>query len=75
MNMEEKLHFDPIDREQVLLLASLTPGRRVWLMLEARELAVGLLRGRLRRRYPELSTRELNLKVLDEIKDERRSHA
>jgi hypothetical protein len=36
-------------------------------MLDARELAVGLIRGRLRRRYPHLSSREINLKVLEEI--------
>jgi hypothetical protein len=37
------------------------------LMLEARELAVSLIRGRLRRQYPDLSHSELNLKVLEEI--------
>jgi hypothetical protein len=36
-------------------------------MLDARALAVGLIRGRLRRRYPDLSSREINLKVLEEI--------
>jgi hypothetical protein len=34
-------------------------------MLDARELAVGLIRGRLQRKYPDLSPRELNLKVLE----------
>ena len=33
----------------------------------ARNTAVGLIRGRLRRQYPDLSLRELNLKVLEEI--------
>jgi hypothetical protein len=28
---------------------------------------VGLIRGRLRRRYPDLDQRELNLKVLEEL--------
>jgi hypothetical protein len=36
-------------------------------MLDARQLAVGLIRGRLRRQYPDLSLRELNLKLLEEI--------
>jgi hypothetical protein len=36
-------------------------------MLDARELAVGLIRGRLRQRYPRLSSREINLKVLEEL--------
>jgi len=59
--------FDPIDVEQMRLSARLTPGQRIQRMLDARELAVGLIRGRLRRRYPNLSSRELNLKVLEEI--------
>lgn len=59
--------FDPIDREQMRLRASLPPGRRFQALLDARELAVGLIRGRLRRQYPDLSLRELNLKVLEEI--------
>jgi hypothetical protein len=55
------------DREQVRLLASLPPHKRVRVMLEARELAVGLMRGRLRRRFPQLSTSQLNLKLLEEL--------
>ena len=55
------------DRVQLNLLAELRPAQRVRLMLEARELAVGLIRGRLHRHYPELSTAALNLKVLDEL--------
>jgi hypothetical protein len=52
--MSETLHFDPLDIEQMRRIARLTPGERIQLMLNARELAVGLKRGRLRRRYPEL---------------------
>jgi hypothetical protein len=59
--------FDPVDVEQLKLLAHLSPGRRWQCLLDARELAVGLIRGRLRRRYPELPVIELNLKVLEEI--------
>ena len=59
--------FDPPDVEQVRLLARLSPGQRIQVLLDARELAVGLIRGRLRRQYPDLSLRELNLKVLEEI--------
>jgi hypothetical protein len=59
--------FDPVDVEQLRLLSRLPPGRRLQVMLDARELAVGLIRGRLRRQYPDLSLRELNLKVLEEI--------
>lgn len=60
-------HFDPVDIEQLKLSARLSPGRRWQRLLDARELAVGLIRGRLRRRYPGLPSSELNLKVLEEI--------
>ena len=59
--------FDPVDLEQMRLLGRLTPGQRIQVMLDARELAVGLIRGRLRRQYPHLSRREINLRVLEEI--------
>jgi len=59
--------FDPVDLEQMRLLGRLTPGQRIRVMLDARELAVGLIRGRLRRQYPHLSSREINLRVLEEI--------
>ncbi|MBI1881339.1 MAG: hypothetical protein HYR94_24425, partial [Chloroflexi bacterium] len=59
--------FDPVDVAQLKLSAQLSPGRRWQRLLDARELAVGLIRGRLRRRYPELPAGELNLKVLEEI--------
>jgi hypothetical protein len=59
--------FDPVDLQQMRLLAQLSPGGRIRAMLDARELAVGLIRGRLRRQYPDLSLRELNLKVLEEL--------
>lgn len=54
-------------REQVRMWAKLPPHKRVRAMLEARELAVGLIRGRLRRKYPDLSINVLNLKVLEEL--------
>ena len=59
--------FDPVDLEQMRLRGRLPPGRRIQAMLDARELAVGLIRGRLRRGHPSLSPRELNLKVLEEV--------
>jgi hypothetical protein len=64
---ETTYRFDPVAVEQIRLSARLTPGQRIRRMLDARELAVGLIRGRLRRRYPDLPSRELNLKVLEEI--------
>jgi hypothetical protein len=67
--MQERI-FRPhvIDREQVRLLVNLPPQKRVRLMLDARELAVGLIRGRLRKQYPNLQLSQLNLMVLEELK-------
>ena len=64
--MAGESRFDPIDLMQMRLLLQLPPHKRVRLMLEARELAVGLIRGRLRQRYPNLSSREIGLKVVEE---------
>lgn len=65
--MEAPFRFDPIDRERMCLLLRLPPEKRVRLMLSARELAVGLMRGRLRKLYPDLSPEEINLKLLEEL--------
>ncbi len=59
--------FDRPDLAQIKLMISLAPEQRIRTMLEARELAVGLIRGRLRRRYPDLSTAALNLKLIEEL--------
>jgi len=59
--------FDPVDSEQILLWSRLSPGQRIQALLDARELAVGLIRGRLRRQYPDLSLQEINMKVLEEL--------
>jgi hypothetical protein len=61
------IRFDPVDKEQMRLLARLSPGGRIRVLLDARELAVGLIRGRLRSQFPDLDRRELNLKVLEEL--------
>ncbi|HEY83841.1 MAG TPA: hypothetical protein G4N96_01830 [Chloroflexi bacterium] len=63
----QRLRFDPIDRTQLILLTQLSPAKRLQAMLHARELAVGLIRGKLRHRHPELPSSALNLKVLEEI--------
>lgn len=65
--METAHRFDPVDLDQMRLLAQLSPGQRIQVMLDARELAVGLIRGRVRRHNPQLSPREINLKVLEEL--------
>lgn len=56
--------FDPIDWQQLELLAKLTPAQRVLTMIRAAEFVRAGLRGAFRRRYPELSDREINMKVL-----------
>jgi hypothetical protein len=59
--------FDPVDQQQVLLLSKLPPEKRLRLMLEARQLALGLVRGRLRQQFPQLSDAQLNLKALEAL--------
>lgn len=73
MDVDTTYRFDPVDLEQMRLLGKLSPGQRIQAMLDARELAVGLIRGRLHRRHPHLSQREINLKVLEEIERARRT--
>ncbi len=71
LNMEPQTtrnwRFDPVDIVQMRLLAQLSPGQRVRVMLEAQELARGLIMGRLRRQFPDASERELALKFLEEV--------
>ena len=62
----------PVDLELLRIRSRLSPGRRLQAMLDAREVLVGLIRGRLHRQYPHLSNRELNLKVLEEIERARK---
>jgi hypothetical protein len=55
------------DIDLLLLRMQLTPGQRLQAMLDAHALLVGVIRGRLRSRYPDLPDREINLKVVEEI--------
>lgn len=59
--------FDPVDIEQMRLIAGLTPAGRIQLMLEAQALAKGLIMGRLRRLHPAASDHEIGLMFLEEI--------
>lgn len=59
--------FTHTDMELMRLRLSLTPGQRIQAMLDARAVLVGLIRGRLQQQYPDLSHRDLNLKLLEEI--------
>jgi len=60
-------NFTHTDMELMRLRLKLSPGQRLQAMLDARELVVGIMRGRLRSRYPDLSDREINLKLPEEI--------
>lgn len=60
----EALQFDPIDWQQLELLARLTPAQRTLTMIRAAEFVRAGLRGTFRRRFPELSDEEINMKVL-----------
>lgn len=59
--------FTHIDMALLRLRLGLTPGQRLQAMFDARALLVGIIRGRLRQQYPDLSSPELNLKMLEEI--------
>lgn len=56
--------FDPIDWVQVDLLAKMPPKKRLLPGLNAQEFSMSALRGTFRRKFPELSMPEINMKVL-----------
>jgi hypothetical protein len=61
---DRNLSFDPVAWQQLELLAQLTPAQRALLGMQAQAFARAALRGTLKRRFPELSQSELNMKVL-----------
>ena len=72
-DQRRRYRFDPVDLDLMRLRARLTPAQRIRSMLDARELVVGLIRGRLQRHYPDLPPRELNLRLLEEVERVRRA--
>jgi hypothetical protein len=56
--------LDPIDWVQMELLAKLPPAKRIIPALHAQEFSMAALRGTFRKRFPELSMSEINMKVL-----------
>jgi len=56
--------FDPIDWVQIRLLAKLPFEKRLNPGLSAQEFAMAALRGTFRKKFPELSMSEINMKVL-----------
>lgn len=65
--VERTRRFTHTDLELMRLRLSLSPGQRIQAMLDARALVVGIIRGRLRKQYPDIPEAELNLKMLEEI--------
>jgi hypothetical protein len=61
------LEWGPLDHDLLRLLGSVSPAQRIRNMLEAQAFVMSLIRGRLRRCYPDLSQREINIKVFEEI--------
>ena len=57
--------FGPIDRVQMELLAKLPPGKRIIPMLQASEMVRAGLRGTFRKKFPDLSLSEINMKILE----------
>ena len=57
--------FDPIDQVQMELIAKLPPGKRIIPMLQATEMVRSGLRAAFRKKFPELSKSEINMKILD----------
>lgn len=67
--MTEKKPFDladldPVDTQQQEILARIPVERRHWAMMEASEWMMAGLRGAFRRRFPNASQREINLRAL-----------
>jgi hypothetical protein len=56
--------FDPIDWVQLDLLAKMPPEKRLIPGLNAQEFSMAALRGTYRRKFPNLSLPEINMKVL-----------
>ena len=67
--------FTHTDIELMRVRMKLTPGQRLQAMLDAHAMLTGIIRGRLRRQYPELSDREINLKIIEEIERVQRAGA
>ncbi len=67
MNRPLSRRFDPIDFGYMCLWVQLSPGTHLQAMFGAREFAMGAIRSRVRRLYPDVPEEALGLKVLEEI--------
>lgn len=69
------MKIDSPDLAQLRLLRNLSPAKRLRVMLEAREFAVAMIRARLKRRFPKLSAREINLLLIQETSNVNRTRS
>ena len=56
--------LDPVDWVQLKLTAGLSPGQRILAGMHAQAFAMANVRGAFRRKFPELSQAEINMKTL-----------
>jgi hypothetical protein len=56
--------FEPVDWVQLKLIAKLPPARRIIAPMLAQEFSMAALRGTFRKKFPDLSIFEINMKVL-----------
>ena len=57
--------LNPIDWTQMELLAKMPPGKRIYPSLQASAMIRAGLRTAFKRKYPDLSRSEINMKILD----------
>ena len=63
-DVSHSIELDPVDWQQLEMLARVSPAQRTLTMMAATEFALAGLRGAFRKRFPELTRRELNMRVL-----------
>ena len=64
MTEQVEFQFDPIDWQQMQIMAKLTPEERMMAMAQASAFGHALLRGAFRTRFPDLSLHEINMMML-----------
>ncbi len=67
MSHSTQKRFTHTDFDLMLARMKLSNGQKIKSMLDTREIMVGMIRGRLRKKHINLSNRDLNLLVLEEI--------
>ncbi|MHB8778785.1 MAG: hypothetical protein ACYC6R_13670 [Anaerolineales bacterium] len=69
--------LNPIDWEQMELLAKMPPGKRIYPSLRASAMIRAGLRTAFKRKFPKLSLPEINMKILDYLifMDKKYEHA